>query len=139
MNPEAMTSTEVEVTLQDKLAEIDSTINELHEQIAFGEAIKRLEANPDFQKVVSIGYLDSEANRITGLIVGEDPLRRETMENIIEAGLSIRNFKQYMKYKKMDAQHAPQQIEENLSFRKQVTAEYAQYGEYENVTDVVAE
>jgi len=132
MNPEAMTEygEAVEVTLQEKLAEIDATIATLHEQIQFGEAMKRLEANPDFQLVVTVGYLEAESSRITGLIVGDDPLRRETMENIIEAGLSIRNFKQYMKYKRMDAMHAPQQIEENLSFRKQVTAEYAEDAEY---------
>lgn len=131
MNPEAMANyQEVEVTLQDKLAEIDATIDELHKQIQFGEAIESLEANPDYQLVISLGYLEAEAARITGLIVGDDPLRRETMENIIEAGLSIRNLKQYIKYRKMDAKHAPAQIEENLSFRKQVTAEYAEDAEY---------
>lgn len=131
MNPEAMTNyQEVEVTLQDKLAEIDATIDELHEQIKIGEAIKRLEASPDYQLVIAVGYLEAEAARITGLIVGDDPLRRESMENIIEAGLSIRNLKQYIKYRKMDAMHAPLQIEENLSFRKQVTAEYAEDGSY---------
>lgn len=129
MNPEAMTydGETVEVTLQEKLAEIDATIDELHKQIQFGEAMKRLEANPDFQLVVTAGYLEAESSRITGLIVGDDPIRRETMENIIEAGLSIRNFKQFMKYKRMDAMHAPRQIEENLEFRQRVTAEYATY------------
>lgn len=137
MNPEAMTydGETGEVTLQEKLAEIDATIDELHKQIQFGEAMKRLEANPDYQLVIDSGYLKAEADRITGLIVGDDPIRRDVMENIVEAGLSIRNFKQFMKYKKMDAMHAPRQIEENLDFRQAVTAEYAQY----DAIDVEAE
>jgi hypothetical protein len=137
MNPEAMTydGETVEVTLQERLAEIDATIDELQMQIQFGEAMKRLEANPDYQLVIDSGYLKAEADRITGLIVGDDPIRRDVMENIVEAGLSIRNFKQFIKYKKMDAAHAPTQIEENIQFRKAVTAEYAQY----DAIDVEAE
>jgi hypothetical protein len=128
MNPEAMTydGETVEVTLQERLAEIDATIDEFHKQIQFGEAMKRLEENPDYQLVISDGYLKAESDRITGLIVGDDPIRRDVMENIIEAGLSIRNFKQFMKYKKLDATQAPRHIEETLEFRKAVTAEHAQ-------------
>jgi len=130
MNPEAMTNyEEVEVTLQEKLAEIDASISEYHQQIAFGEAMKRLESSPDYQLVISGGYLQAESDRITGLIVGDDPIRRDQMENIIEAGLSIRNLKQFLKYKRMDAIHAPDQIDQSLAFRKQVTAEYASYDE----------
>lgn len=127
---------EVELTLQERLAEIDSTIEEYQEMVAFGEALKRLEENEDFKKVITVGYFDSEANRITGLIIGDDPLRRDAMENIVEAALAIRNFKQYIKYKKLDAQHAPAQIEENYRFRKAVTAQYAEDGSYIDVEEV---
>jgi hypothetical protein len=128
MNPEAMMPTEVEVTLQEKLAEVDAAIAEYERQIKVGEAIARLEANPDYVTVISSGYFEAEANRITGLIVGDDPLRRESMENIVEAALAIRNFKQYIKYKKMDAAQAHQMIEENLNYRKHVTENYAEDG-----------
>ena len=118
MNPEAMTE---QVTLKDRLAEIDETIAAYQEQIEFGEALARLEANPDYQLVILKGYLEEEAKRITDLIVGDDLLKREQMENIVEMGLSIRNLKQFVKYKKLDAQHAPSYIEETLEFRRQVT------------------
>ena len=142
MNPEAMPSTnpywqEVEVTLQEKLAEIDNAIEGFKKQIEVGEAIKRLEANPDYELVVSSGYFQEEAERITGLIVGDDPLRRESMENIVEAALAIRNFKQYLKYKKMDAVQAPGQIEENMQFRRHVTANYAADGSLIDDAEVV--
>lgn len=122
MNPEAMTET---VTLQERLDEVDSTISEYKEQIALGEAIQRLEANPDYQLVISQTYLGKEADRITDLIVGDDFLKREQMENIVEMGLSIRNFKQFIKYKKIDAQNAPNYIADLLRFRSQVTEEFA--------------
>ena len=142
MNPEAMPSTnpywqEVEVTLQEKLAEIDNAIEGFKKQIEVGEAIKRLEANPDYELVVSSGYFQEEAERITGLIVGDDPLRRESMENIVEAALAIRNFKQYLKYKKMDASQAPGQIEENMNFRRHVTSNYAADGSLIDDAEVV--
>lgn len=142
MNPEAMASMnpygqEVEVTLQEKLAEIDNAIEGFKKQIEVGEAIKRLEANPDYELVVSSGYFQEEAERITGLIVGDDPLRRESMENIVEAALAIRNFKQYLKYKKMDAVQAPGQIEENMQFRRHVTANYAADGSLIDDAEVV--
>lgn len=124
MNPEAMANTEVEVTLQEKLAEIDAAQAEFEKQILVGEAIKRLEANEDYKLVVAEGYLDAEATRLTGLLVGDDPLRRESMENIIEAALSIRNFKQYIRYKKLDATQAVKNIEENEKFRKHITENY---------------
>lgn len=126
------TTNEVEVTLQEKLAEIDAGIEAYQEMIKIGEAIKRLEANEDYIAVVTAGYLEAEATRITGLIVGDDPLRRESMENIIEAGLSIRNFKQYIRYKKLDAVQAVQNIEENMNYRKHVTEEYAEDGSHIN-------
>jgi len=128
MNPEAMTYTEVDATLQDKLAEIDASIVEYEKQIEVGEAIKRLESNPDYITVISSGYFEAEAARITGLIVGDDPLRRESMENIVEAALAIRNLKQYLKYKKLDAMQAPRAIEENINYRKHVTENYAADG-----------
>jgi hypothetical protein len=128
MNPEAMMSTEVEITLKEKLAEIDASIDAYHEQIRVGEAIKRLEANEDYITVVSHGYLEAEAERLMSLIVGDDPLRRESMENIIEAGLAIRNYKQYLRYKKLDAVQAVQNIEENLNYRKHITENYAEDG-----------
>ena len=124
MNPEAMANTEVEVTLQEKLAEIDAAQAEFEKQILVGEAIKRLEANEDYKLVVAEGYLDAEATRLTGLLVGDDPLRRESMENIIEAALAIRNFKQYIRYKKLDAVQAVKNIEENEKFRKHITENY---------------
>lgn len=121
--PEAMT--EEPVTLTEKLAEVDETIEEYKKQIEVGEAIARLEANPDYQLVITSLYLEKEAERITGLIVGDDFIKREQMENIVEMGLSIRNFKQFIKYKKMDAQHAPSYIEETLQYRQQVTDYFA--------------
>ena len=124
MNPEAMANTEVEVTLQEKLAEIDAAQAEFEKQILVGEAIKRLEANEDYKLVVAEGYLEAEATRLTGLLVGDDPLRRESMENIIEAALAIRNFKQYIRYKKLDAAQAVKNIEENEKFRKHITENY---------------
>jgi hypothetical protein len=120
-----------EATLQERLAEIDATIEQYKEMVEFGEALKRLEDNEDYKAVFSVGYFEAEAERITGLITGEDPLRRDSMENIIEAALSIRNVKQYLKYKRLDAQHAPSAIEDNLRLRKQITAEAAEDAEYD--------
>lgn len=128
MNPEALTPTEVEVTLQEKLAEIDEANAIFEKQIKVGEAIKRLESNEDYNLVITEGYLEAEAQRLTGLMVGDDPLRRESMENIIEACLSIRNFKQHIRYKKLDAVQAVKNIEENEQFRKHVTENYGEDG-----------
>jgi hypothetical protein len=136
MNPEAMATMEVEVTLQEKLAEVDATIEMYKAQLDIGEAIQRLEANPDYLAVIAKGYFEAEAERITGLIVGIDQLRREQMENIIEAALAIRNFKQYLRYKKLDAGQAAHNIDETVAYRKHLTEEYAEDGSYINAEEV---
>lgn len=125
-----------EVTLQERLADIDNAIEEYKAMIEYGEALKRLEENEDYKTVYLTGYFEAEAERITGLIIGDDPLRRDSMENIIEAALAIRNVKQFLKYKKLDAHHAHTGIEDNLKLRSQVTAEYNSDASYIDTEEV---
>jgi len=48
----------------DSIEEISITLKEAKEQIAFAEALERLQKNPDFIKVIEEGYLKKEAIRL---------------------------------------------------------------------------
>ena len=110
-----------EISMQEKLEEVDARIDELKGHVEMAEAVKRLEENEDFQKVIIGGYLDNEAHRLFGVLVEPSTLKRDVMENIVDKLSSIRNLKQYFGTIGQNAHMAPEQIEEEQAYRKGVT------------------
>ena len=107
---------------KEELKQIDKRIEELKENIALGEALERLHENEDFKKVILDGYFEKESKRIFGLLTTPTHLKRDIIENLNDKLGAIRIVKQYFGTVLINAQMAPEQIEEEEEYRKEVTA-----------------
>lgn len=107
---------------KEKLAEIDASIEDLKSKIEFAEAIKRLQSNPDYIKVVEEGYLACEGERISKCLLEPTYLKRDQIENMMDMMSAIRIFKTYIMFKEGDASNGQEQIEELIDFRTSVNA-----------------
>jgi len=107
---------------KEKLAEIDAAIEDIKSKIEFAEAIKRLQSNPDYIKVVEEGYLVGEGERISKCLLEPTYLKRDQVENMMEMMSAIRIFKTYIMFREGDAANGQEQIEELNDFRTATNA-----------------
>lgn len=107
---------------KEKLAEIDASIEDIKSKIEFAEAIKRLQSNPDYIKVVEEGYLVGEGERISKCLLEPTYLKRDQIENMMEMMSAIRIFKTFIMFRENDAANGQEQIEELNDFRTSVNA-----------------
>ncbi len=114
-----------EANLKKSLEQIDNRIAELNANIALAETVERLEKNEEFIEVIINGYLEKEAERLFGVLVEPSSLKRDVLENIQDKLSAIRNLKQYFGVIGQNAVMAPEQIEEEEAYRKEVTAYFA--------------
>ena len=112
-------------TLKEELAEIDSRIKLLKDNVELGEALERLHTNEDFQNVILSGYFEKESKRIFGLLVEPTSLKRDIILNLNDKLTSIRSFKQYFATVLINANMAPEQLTEEELFRTNFTADNA--------------
>ena len=108
---------------KEKLAEIDERIEFLQSEIDLNKDLEALHNIPEFQRVILSGYLEDEAKRIFELLTTPTSLKRDQIENLNDKLTSIRNFKGYFKQIIINATMAPEQIEDERKFRKEVTEE----------------
>ena len=113
-------------TLQLKLDEIDATIEMHQKKIDLGKDLEALHEDERFQRVILDAYLDDEAKRLFGVLVEPSTLKRDVMENIIDKTSSIRNLKQFFAVMLQNAALAPEQMEEERAFRKEVTTYHSE-------------
>ena len=107
---------------KEKLAEIDASIEDIKSKIEFAEAIKRLQSNPDYIKVIEEGYLVGEGERISKCLLEPTYLKRDQIENMMEMMSAIRIFKTFIMFRENDAANGQEQIEELNDFRTSVNA-----------------
>lgn len=107
---------------KEKLAEIDASIEDIKSKIEFAEAIKRLQSNPDYIKVVEEGYLVGEGERISKCLLEPTYLKRDQIENMMEMMSAIRIFKTFIMFRENDAANGQEQIEELNDFRTSINA-----------------
>lgn len=121
-----MNEESTEFNLREELEAIDNSIEEQKAILELAEAIKRLEDNEDYKKVVTGAYLDEEAKRLCEVLVEPNPLKRDQLENIMEMTSAIRHFKTFMKFKKYDAVNAEHTIEQLNAMRAERCAMQAE-------------
>ena len=107
---------------KEKLAEIDASIEDIKSKIEFAEAIKRLQSNPDYIKVIEEGYLVGEGERISKCLLEPTYLKRDQIENMMEMMSAIRIFKTFIMFRENDAANGQEQIEELNDFRTSMNA-----------------
>ncbi len=110
-------------TLNEKLKEVDDRIAHLKNQISLGEDLNALHEDERFNRVVIQAYFEEEEKRISGLLFNPTNLKRDQIENMMDKATTIRNFKQFFQTMLINAQMAPEQIEEEEAYRKKITAE----------------
>jgi len=110
-------------TFKEELAAIDERIDELKKQIEMHKALERLHENEDFKMVVMDGYFEKESKRIYDMLTIPSNLKREQLDNLMDMMTSIRNFKGYFKTLILNAAMAPEELESEYEYRKQITAD----------------
>lgn len=111
--------------LKKELAQIDERIESLQKDIQLGKDLEALHENEQFKNVILDSYFEDEAKRIFGLLTNPTPLKREQIENLNDKLATIRVFKEYFQTLLINANMAPEQIEEEEEFRKKITERYA--------------
>lgn len=93
------------------IEQIEISIEESKKLIEFGDAIRRLDNNPDFVKVILEGYFKEEASRIV-LLKGDYGMQaQEHQEFLDKMVIAIGGLKQFLLSKLRMAEAAAQALE----------------------------
>ena len=87
------------MTHDESIQEIEFSIQQAKEVVAYGEALERLLRNKDFQQVIDQGYLTDEARRLTLLLA--DPNLDEKQHASVQRSLqAIGEFHQFIQVRR---------------------------------------
>ena len=81
--------------MSDDIERMEISIEVAEKAVAFGDKVKRLISNKDYQEVIDDGYLRDEASRLTSLIGDKNP--HLDQEGIIADLHAIASFRRYIK------------------------------------------
>lgn len=109
--------------LKEELAKVDERIAMYQKQVDLGKMLEEMHEDPKFIAVIIEAYFDAEAKRIFELLVEPSTLSREKLENLDDKLAAIRNFKIFFKQILINANMAPMQIEEENTYRAELTAQ----------------
>ncbi len=116
--------------LTETLERIDAVIAEKKAAIKLGEDLKFLKSNPQFQRVIMDGYIDTEAKKLFDILVdpsGVSVYSAETIQLKLEA---ISHLKGYIGTPgftgaiEIEASNAPMEIYREEEYRKEVTSTF---------------
>ena len=93
------------------IEQIEISIEESKKLIEFGDAIRRLDDNPDFRKVILEGYFKEEASRVVLLKADYEMQSKERQEFLEKMIVSIGGLKQFLMSKLRMAESAAQALE----------------------------
>lgn len=82
--------------LQDAIEATKELLEEKEEQCAMSDALKRLDDNSDFNKIIVDGYYNEEKDRLAGAITSNMPLSGEERGSMISQLEAIGRFKRYL-------------------------------------------
>lgn len=117
--------------LQETLEKVDQAIAQWQADIEKGKALARLKKTPDFQLVFMEGYIDTEAKKLFEILTDPTGASCYSPEQIHLRLEAISHFKSYVGTEKhtgtveTDALYAPNLIDKEREYRKQVTADAA--------------
>ncbi len=114
--------------LKETLERIDKAIAGYKLEVAKGEALKRLNDNPDFQLVIANGYINTEAEELFQILLdpsGASPYSDEVIRRKIDGIVTIKG---YLDKVRMNASTAPGKLAYEEQFRIMETANAASEG-----------
>lgn len=107
---------------KEELAKIDERIESLEKNIQLHKDLEELHSDERFERVMTEAYFDKEAERIFGLLTTPTTLTRDQIDNLNDKMAAIRNVKSFFKTIIINATMAPDQIEEEKAYRKELNA-----------------
>lgn len=107
------------------LRELELTLEMAREKQARGEAMKRLEANPDFQEIVVKGYIEQEAQRLAHMMSAPN-LRPDARECVARDIMGPGAITRYFYHIHQEGHLAAAAIEETLETMDEVRADDAE-------------
>jgi len=112
--------------LKEELASIDKRIEDLKNAIQLGKDLEELHEDERFKRVILSGYFEKEAKRLFEVLVNPSTLKRDVMENIVDKTGAIRNLKQFFGVVLQNAHMAPESLDEEQNYRKEVTKRFSE-------------
>lgn len=108
------------------LQQVEMDIEDAKEMVELHACLKRLKDNPDFDKLISVNFLEKEAYRVVGAKADISVLMNEVtekmMENII---ISIGGLRQYFLKVQMQGQQAAVDIAASQETHAELLVEQA--------------
>lgn len=120
--PKGIDAMSNELIIKEELEHVDAKIAELENQVELGKAIEELHEHSAFNKVFIDGYFGDEAKRLFEVLTIPSKMKRDSMENIMDKLTAIRNLKDYIGVKLIEADTAENELEQLKEYRKEVTA-----------------
>lgn len=94
---------------QNAIQQVEVSLEEAQRIVAFGEALRRLENNRDFQAVILDGYFKTEAARLV-MLTAEINFKPEQKEAIHAGIRGIAELRQYFLARRAEAEMAAKEI-----------------------------
>lgn len=108
---------------QEKIQQVELTIEQARKVMEMGDAIARLENNDDFKKVIFDGYFVDEAARLTSLLAEPSLQAAEKQSRILHGLRGISELKQHLLTTKMMVEQFKHELDLNLEELEELRAE----------------
>jgi uncharacterized phage infection (PIP) family protein YhgE len=100
---------------------IEEQLEENQKLVELGEKLKKLRENPYWKEIIEEGYLEKEAERVTGAVLNHrNKFSNDVRDKLIEMMIAIRYFKIYLGQIEDDAEAAKYNIEQLNEYNKQI-------------------
>jgi hypothetical protein len=96
-------------TIPQQIQQVEVSLEEAERVAAFGEALRRLEQNRDFQAVIFEGYFRDEAARLV-MLTGDITLKPEQKESVYAGIRGIAELRQFFLARRAMAEMATKEI-----------------------------
>jgi len=108
--------------------EMQISIQQAQEAVALGDALERLQNNPDFQKLIIVDYLKEQAARLGHLMSDPQMQEKSKRKEVIRELEAIGYFLSYLRTVGQRSAMAKEAIRVNQEEIDNIAAEQAQVG-----------
>ena len=112
------------MNLNEQIHHVELSLDQAKRIAEFGEAIKRLERNPDFKKVIFDGYFTDEARRLV-FLTADTTLTDAQNNNTLYAIRAIGELRGFLMAKKTEADIAAKEINDHSETLEELRQEDA--------------
>ena len=111
--------------INEQIQHVELSLDEAKKIVAFGEAIRRLEKNRDFQKVILDGYFSEEAKRLT-FLTADPAIDEKTAQATWGDIRAIGALRMFLFNRKSFAEVAAKEVADHMETLEELRAEEAE-------------